>query len=885
MAKRTEKASKRKGKAQAELRIAAAIQRDAETLNISGLGLTSLPEAIFNLTAIKQLRLSANQLTALSESIGCFSTLNELHLNSNSLRALPEAIGRLTSLKQISLSNNRLTTLPKAIGRLTSLRQLFMSGNEFAELPEAIRGLTGLRELDLANNKITGLPNAIDELTELRELNLANNQITDLPAELSRLARLRALYLHGNTGINLPAEVLGPTFDEVRKGATPAKPAEILAYYFRSQAGAHPLMEAKLILVGQGGVGKTSLVNRLLHDSFDPQEAKTEGIATADWEVELPDGQTARLHVWDFGGQEIMHATHQFFLTTRSVYLLALNSRKGYEDEDAYDWLSRLDSISEDSPVVIVLNKIKEQPFALDYPALQKRFPAIHSWVETDCSDGTGIDELLNLIADATNSLPHLRDSFPADWFTIKDRLADMEDNFISFSEFRQMCAQHGETDPVAQEQLAGYLHSLGIALSYKDDPRLRDTNVLNPRWVTNGIYGIINHPKLAERQGEIAVEDLVEMLDPQEYPAERQPFLLELMRRFELCFRFPGDDDRFLIPQLLSSERPSETNNFSAVDCLAFAYQYETLLPGLLPRFIVRSYVLSEGRTRWRTGVILGFEGNTALVNVDKLARRVEVRVAGPMAGRRRLLSVIRADFEAIHRDYAASPEALVPVPDHSKIFVKYATLRLFEQQRREVYSFDHLGDIIDVDVRAALDGVEPAAERQVADTGEKSGLRIFYSYSHKDEALRDELETHLKLFQRAGLIESWHDRQITAGIEWKGEIDENLERADIILLLISADFLASDYCFDVEWRRAYERYRDGSARVVPIIVRDVKWTSKLCDDLFSGMQALPKDGRAVTTWSDRDTAWRSVAEGLERVIGTLPGFRSDRRTFSVAG
>ncbi len=120
------------------------------------------------------------------------------------------------------------------------------------------------------------------------------------------------------------------------------------------------------------------------------------------------------------------------------------------------------------------------------------------------------------------------------------------------------------------------------------------------------------------------------------------------------------------------------------------------------------------------------------------------------------------------------------------------------------------------------------------------RQAVRLFYSYSHKDETLRNELETHLKLLQRQGLIETWHDRQIEAGDEWKQKIDENLERADIILLLISSDFIASDYCYDKEMGRAMERHSQKEARVIPVIVRDVNWRIAP----FAELQALPKDG-----------------------------------------
>lgn len=133
----------------------------------------------------------------------------------------------------------------------------------------------------------------------------------------------------------------------------------------------------------------------------------------------------------------------------------------------------------------------------------------------------------------------------------------------------------------------------------------------------------------------------------------------------------------------------------------------------------------------------------------------------------------------------------------------------------------------------------------------------KLFFSYSHKDEALRDELEAHLSLLRRDGTIETWHDRRITAGQEFKGKIDVSLEAADIILLLVSSDFLNSDYCFDVEMRRALERHESNAAHVIPVILRSCEWHSAP----FGHLLAAPRDGKAVTSWPDRDEAFTNVA------------------------
>jgi hypothetical protein len=127
--------------------------------------------------------------------------------------------------------------------------------------------------------------------------------------------------------------------------------------------------------------------------------------------------------------------------------------------------------------------------------------------------------------------------------------------------------------------------------------------------------------------------------------------------------------------------------------------------------------------------------------------------------------------------------------------------------------------------------------------------------------------LEQHLSLLQRQGIIAGWHDRKIGAGEEWKGAIDKNLEEAQVILLLVSSSFLASKYCYDVETKRAVERHDRGEASVIPIILRSCDWHKAP----FGKLQALPKDGRAVTSWRNRDEAWTDVAQGIRQAVEAM--------------
>ncbi len=610
-----------------------------------------------------------------------------------------------------------------------------------------------------------------------------------------------------------------------------------------------------------------------MQDTFVPGEAKTEGIAIAQWPIRLNGTEDVRLHVWDFGGQEIMHATHRFFMSQRSLYLLVLNGRGGRQQADAAYWLNLIATYAPESPVIIVRNKIREDPCPLDRTALRRDFPAIRDVIDTDCADRTGIDALAAAIRRETDALPELRSRFPAAWFAIKDRLAAMAQNYISFDDYRAICASNGETDPAAQESLAFVLNCLGIVLNFRDDPRLHDTNVLNPHWVTEGVYGILNHPALTSEQAELRMADLRTMLDPTRFPPERHDFLLQLMRRFELAVPFPEQADLYLVPERLSPEQPPGVGEFDAAHCLNFAFDYPALLPeGPLPRFIVRTHIRSTGCPRWRSGVVLRWEGNSALVLGDTVNRRVSIRIDGPVAGRRRLLAVIRDNLDHIHGNYTFQPQPIVPVPGHPAVTVPYEDLRAFERD-----GVSEIPVVIDgrtrmLDVQQLLDGVDLARPPPAETRGRPELRRVtaFISYAHKDEWLRDELDTHLTLLRVTGELDAWHDRGITPGEKWEGKINENLQRADLVLLLLSPDFIRSDYCRK-EMEIALQREAAGQARVVPVIVRPCGWQHLP----VQANQALPENGKPVADagheQGHRDAAWVQVDDGIRRVLKAL--------------
>jgi hypothetical protein len=219
------------------------------------------------------------------------------------------------------------------------------------------------------------------------------------------------------------------------------------------------------------------------------------------------------------------------------------------------------------------------------------------------------------------------------------------------------------------------------------------------------------------------------------------------------------------------------------------------------------------------------------------------------------------RCDLETLRQTHLQQIRVLEQQVVKFGIYVPAYIVTELEEHRQQVADLNRKLNIPQASEHASTTSIPVAISLAPAPT---APLEVFFSYAHKDEALRDKLVTHLSTLERQGAITDWHDRLISPGAEWVGQIDNHLNAAGIILLLISPDFIASDYCYGVELVRAMERHQAGQARVIPIILRPVDWTGTP----FSKLQALPKDGKPITIWANEDEAFLDVAKGIRRAV-----------------
>ena len=604
-------------------------------LDISGNQLTSLPHEITKLTKLTRFDLSRNQLTSFPHEI---TNLTALDLSGNQLTSLPHEITKLTNLTALDLSGNQLTTLPPEIANLANLIRLDLSENQLTTLPPEIANLTNLTALYLVGSQLTTLPHEITNLTNLTVLDLFDNQLTSLPHEITKLTRLNEIDLSENPLESPPPEI-------VEQGVE-----AIFVYLRKLIGGAVEQNEAKLILVGQGDVGKTCLAKRLIYDEFI-EDRTTEGIDILEWDVTAPtlEEEEIRLNVWDFGGQEIYHATHQLFLTKRSVYLLVWNARKSRDYEHIYYWLHTIEAFGGDSPIILVMSKSNERDGDLNMKDIRDKFPQIVDLYKVDSEDGRGIPVLKEAISQTAWDLPHMRTLWIKSWFNVRERLEKDERDWIEFNEFRQICASEG-LDGKETDILNESLHYLGVIIHFRDRLELTNMMILKPDWATGAFYKVLDTQSVKDRGGILLHSELEEIWDASIYPADIHPKLLELMNKFELAYELP-DERSHLVAELLPATEPEF--EWDDTDNLRFYYRYDFLPAGVVTRFIVRVHQDLECESDgvhlcWREGAVLSREGTNALVRVKPLERLIEIKIDGNK--KRELLAIIRREFDHIN-------------------------------------------------------------------------------------------------------------------------------------------------------------------------------------------------------------------------------------------
>lgn len=834
--------------------------------------LQELIQKIGLFTDLRTLVLFGVRLGSLPRGIRDLKRLRTLDLTAAGLRALPGWLHELRDLEKLNVSLCRLTDLPDSLAHLHNLKFLSAEGNPFTHIPKVVFGLPKLERLDLGG----GWSNSAF--------------IEQIPVEILNLTRLNRLDVEGQPIQVPPQEVV-------------AKGIEAIRNYWRQQqeVGIDYLCEAKLIILGEAGAGKTTLARKIQDPAYHlkPQEPSTEGIDVVRWSfpaavrVREEDGQEKvhpsefKASIWDFGGQEIYHSTHQFFLTRRSLYVLVADDRK--EDTDFNYWLQAVELLSDGSPLLIIQNEKQNRQRDIDFGTLRAHFPnLLRETFRTNLADNRGLDRLTTAIRQELERLPHIGTPLPRTWSQVRAALEGDPRHYISLDEYLSICEANGFTRREDKLQLSGYLHDLGIFLHFQDDPVLKNTVILKPKWGTDAVYAVLDDHEILNNRGRFNRSDLARIWSDPAY-ADMHDELLRLMMRFKLCYPI-ADTEAYIAPQLLSPTRPEY--EWTPQGGLVVRYQYDFMPKGILTRFIVAvHHLIADQEFVWKSGVILSRQGTRAEVIEDYPRRKITVRVTG--ADTRGLLAIVDEQLERIHASFprlkyeqflpcncevCSTREEPYAYPlSELKDFAEQGDMIQCRTSRMLIDAANLIRDLLPYAARSMVVQATEAAERHHARrlqdliAAESVPREVFVSYAWTDEStqLVDKLQDALACHDIALLRDKDE-------IKYKDSIRDFMKRigrGKCIVVVLSKKYLESKNCM-FELNEIAER-GDIRDRVFPIVLPDAA--------IYNAVSRV----KYVKYWEEKkaelDAAMKGVSgENLEGIRDELDLYAHIRSTIA---
>lgn len=591
------------------------------------------------LTCLRRLWLQGDfdnpfELSDLSHLAG-LTQLQELDVSYTKVADLSPLAG-LIQLQKLFVWHIPVADLSPLSG-LAQLQMLSVSYTKVADL-SPLAGLVQLQLLFVSHTPVADL-SPLSGLTQLQKLIVSSTKVADLSPLLPLLRQgvpvMWALFGEGNGIYVDDCPLTHPPVEVVQQGN-----AAILNYFQESAAqGVDYLYEAKLLIVGEGGAGKTSLLRRLYQPGQPlPEECETtKGIDIHRHDFTLDNGRRFRLNVWDFGGQEIYHATHQFFLTKRSLYVLLDDTRKDHksvQDEGFKYWLEAVDQLSEHSPLLIFQNEKGGRSKAIDTAGIKGRFPSVKEVYRGNLEHPDAAAKLGEALAFYARQLPHIGEALPARWLDIR---ADIEAQavdkpYIGRQDYFDLYARHLPFEREKALHLSRYFHDLGVFLHFQDDPLLVRTVILQNTWATEAVFKMLDDETVKDRLGRFTQEDCRRVWQDSAY-ADMHLELLALMQKFELCYRFADiQPDTWLVPQLLPPSKPAALSGWERPGDLVLRYRYEFMPKGLVNRLMVRQHrFVVQAELGWANGVLFAQNDTQLLAEIPAKGGEIVLRTPWP--------------------------------------------------------------------------------------------------------------------------------------------------------------------------------------------------------------------------------------------------------------
>ena len=678
--------------------------KDLQSLQILNIYSTKVAylSPLKDLQSLKHLSVSATQVADLWY-LKDLQSLQILNIYSTQVTDL-SPLKNLRNLKELNVRNTQVVDL-SPLKEMQNLQLLNAHSTQVADL-SPLATLINLKELDVSQTQVTDL-SPLAALVNLRRLNIYKTKVADLSPILPLIkkgirAKWSSSYYSENQFILAgDCPLTNPPIEIVQQGN------EAILNYFaqiEAQGGTEEILEAKMLIVGEGKTGKTTLFEKMKDRAFDPlvhPTDETHGINILEG-LEIRHKslgeQVFRANLWDFGGQELQYMTHQFFLTPRALFVLMMDARA--EAPNLPYWfkiISLLGKDREDSPekvpLLLVFNKRKDGTGKLPQYQDILKYYAEHlepCFLEVDFAENDHrFENLIKTIEEHLVNLPIVRSKLPRQWKPIREALREESKKrpYISFERFGEICSEHKVTKEEDQLNLSGYLHQLGSLLHFQNDPSLLDLIVLSPQWAVEGVYCFLKNEKIAKQGGRFTPDDIFEILKKEDYSRTDAQKILKLMTKnnFDICYE--SSEGNYVAAQLLPDNAPPYIWH-KKNGALQFRYQYPIMPKGLMSRLIVRLSDFIERDEKgvemvWKKGAILRFniEGEVCrvLMREDDAEsqsglRQIILEVMGEPRYRKFALRRVRDEVDELHRRWFRSIHADEMVPCCCESFCKNA-------------------------------------------------------------------------------------------------------------------------------------------------------------------------------------------------------------------
>lgn len=723
---------------------------------------------------------------------------------------------------------------------------LDLSDMDLTEIPPEISSVAWLEVVDLSNNQLSDL-SPLASLKNLRSIDVRNNRITHFDAQLLALnipVRWKpdrtgdGIFLAGNPVVSPPIEVLQLGNDAIHA-------------YFDSlrKEGSVSAGEARVILLGEPGAGKTSLVRALENEAHHSHTAVTHGIQV-DTHAEFIGENNRLLNVsyWDFGGQYILQTIYQLLLTPDTLYLLVVDPGSLADEKKVVYWLDTIRAFARDAPVIIVINKIDiDHRGGIDELYLKYRYANLVSINKVSCLTKKGIDELRNVIY-ATLDRHILIRQLPVTWVNVKQHLKSLDAEYIEYSSFREICAEYGILDFGEQDLLSSLLHNSGTILHFRH-LRLFPIVIINLHWLLNGVVHLLASHELRVLHGRLdsrAIKLIFSVLSST-YPPDIVSHIVDIMVEFGILFEMP--DNTYLMPQFLPPDTPEL--NIDLKDSIGLMFRYDFLPPNLFPRVVVSMQRIGPADIIWRNGILITKDDSKVLVTQSKAQYIIEIHITG--SERKELFVVVCEAVRKINQSYIELGLTELVSNDGNDLL----TNKVFRIYRHQVEK--------GIWYKSADDVQNSLAQIQPANIPELNPVKIFISYADEDQVFKNQLLSHLSPLTGLNEIVVWDKAQLTGGQRWESETLVRFRESDLVLCLISSDFFKYEFSRSVEMSEALTSHQRKQKVVIPVLVRKCYWEKSV----FAQVKGIPEP--PISSQVNADEGWYMVVTEVDRSVDEI--------------